>query len=165
MINKIIPMPNFPDYSITKGGEIWSNKLQRFLKPTIGNHGYFTVGINRKSKLVHRLILETFVGPCPLGMECRHKDCNKLNNNLSNIQWGTRSENRQDSIRNGTFYTGDKKGEKHPGHKLTNKLVLQIRSLYRTKEFSQRYLAKQFEITQAMVCYIVNNKNWTHVGD
>lgn len=51
---------------------------------------------------VSRLVLELFVGPCPEGMECRHLDGDKTNNQLSNLRWGTRSENVRDKTRHGT---------------------------------------------------------------
>lgn len=50
---------------------------------------------------VHRLVLEAFIGPCPLGMETLHADDDSTNNRLSNLRWGTRSENEHDSVRNG----------------------------------------------------------------
>ncbi len=52
---------------------------------------------------VHRLILETFVGPCPEGMECRHLDGNPANNCLNNIAWGTREQNIEDNRKNGSY--------------------------------------------------------------
>lgn len=52
--------------------------------------------------LIHQLVLEAFVGLAPEGMECRHLDGDPDNNFLSNLAWGTRTENAQDSIRHGT---------------------------------------------------------------
>ena len=45
---------------------------------------------------VHRLILETFVGPALKGMESLHKDGNPAHCRLSNLHWGTRKENQAD---------------------------------------------------------------------
>ena len=56
----------------------------------------------RKLARVHRLMLEAFVGPCPEGMKARHLDDVPYNNILSNLKWGTSSENQYDSVRNGT---------------------------------------------------------------
>ena len=50
---------------------------------------------------VHILVLETFVGPRPSKAFGRHLDDDPNNNRLSNLRWGTPSENTQDSIRNG----------------------------------------------------------------
>ena len=54
--------------------------------------------------MVHTRVLKAFVGPRPPGQKCRHlapfKDT-KFNNALSNIKWGTRSDNVQDMVRAG----------------------------------------------------------------
>lgn len=51
---------------------------------------------------VHCLVLESFVGPRPHGMEACHWNDLPGDNSLSNLRWGTRSENMRDSVRNGT---------------------------------------------------------------
>lgn len=51
---------------------------------------------------VHRLVLTTFVGPCPTGMEACHWNDIPDDNRLENLRWGTRSDNRYDASRNGT---------------------------------------------------------------
>lgn len=67
--------------------------------------GYLCTTLNRPGMQmrphVHRLVLETFVGPCPDGMECRHVDGNQMNNWLSNLKWGTSQENAEDRVRQG----------------------------------------------------------------
>lgn len=49
----------------------------------------------------YRLVLEAFIGPCPQGMEALHWDDNHNNNHLSNLRWGTRTDNMRDMSRNG----------------------------------------------------------------
>ncbi len=56
----------------------------------------------RRNAQVHRVVLETFQGPCPDGMVCRHLDGNPHNNRLDNLAWGTMLENSQDRFRHGT---------------------------------------------------------------
>lgn len=56
---------------------------------------------HRRGHLVHRLVLEAFVGPCPDGMETRHLNGDPGDNRLSNIVWGTSAENSQDVLRHG----------------------------------------------------------------
>jgi len=48
----------------------------------------------------YRLVLEAFVGPCPEGMESLHWDDDHNNNHLSNLRWGTRTDNMRDMSRN-----------------------------------------------------------------
>jgi hypothetical protein len=65
--------------------------------------GYRLVGLSRPgrriTKTVHRLILTTFCGECPAGMECRHLDGNPANNHLINLAWGTKKENGADKVK------------------------------------------------------------------
>lgn len=66
---------------------------------------YLVVGLSRdgatRSRAVHRLVLEAFVGPCPPGQQCLHFDDDPNNNCLENLRWGSPHENARDCIRNG----------------------------------------------------------------
>lgn len=78
----------------------------RVLKPRVQpSRGYRCVFLSRDGRIttkqVHRLVLESFVGPCPADQECRHLDGDKLNNLATNLVWGTRSQQRLDDVRNG----------------------------------------------------------------
>ena len=55
----------------------------------------------RTKVAVHRLVLETFVGPCPAGLEGCHRNDDPADNRLENLYWGTRSDNLLDAVRNG----------------------------------------------------------------
>lgn len=59
-------------------------------------------------RLIHRLVLEAFVGPCPDGMEACHWDDNPSNNRLDNLRWASRTENMLDRTRNGIDNNGTK---------------------------------------------------------
>lgn len=65
-------------------------------------------GHRRWFPLVHRLVLEAFVGPCPEGMECCHNDGDYRNNHLTNIRWDTHVNNMRDSIQHGTHYSSSR---------------------------------------------------------
>jgi NUMOD4 motif/HNH endonuclease len=68
--------------------------------------GYLTVsllrGCHQSTRPVHSLVLEAFVGPRPEGAEIRHLDGDPTNARLSNLAYGTRSENVLDKRRHGT---------------------------------------------------------------
>lgn len=55
----------------------------------------------KSNQWVHRLVLLAFVGPCPPGKVCCHRDDDPDNNRLSNLRWDTRSSNVHDAVRNG----------------------------------------------------------------
>lgn len=73
----------------------------------------------RASQLVHRLVLEAFIGPCPEGMESCHWNDVSDDNRLVNLRWGTRSDNRKDSVRNGT-HNNARKTHCAEGHEYTS---------------------------------------------
>ncbi len=56
----------------------------------------------RQKRRVARLVLMAFVGPCPKGMEALHGNGVRVDSRLTNLRWGTRSENQWDQIRHGT---------------------------------------------------------------
>ena len=74
----------------------------RVLKPKKRNK-YWAVNLSKDgeifTKSIHRLVLEAFVGSCPFNMMTRHLDGNRGNNNLSNLKYGTNSENQLDRFR------------------------------------------------------------------
>lgn len=69
--------------------------------------GHMRVTLHRRGTQetaeVHRLVLAAFIGPCPLGLESLHWDDIPSNNALTNLRYGTRSENKLDLVRNGRW--------------------------------------------------------------
>lgn len=95
------------NYSITTDGKVYNHITKKFLKGTINKHGYLTYGLSlpnreKKKKFAHRLVLETYApNENSMNLEVNHKDGNKLNNNLDNLEWVTRQENLQHARENG----------------------------------------------------------------
>jgi len=93
----------------------------RILSPGVRDKGHLFVNLHRDNRPtispVHRLVLAAFVGPPFEGAEGLHWDDNPANNRLSNLRWGTRSDNRFDSVRNGGYSNGnDRKTQCKHGH-------------------------------------------------
>jgi len=92
------------------------------LKLFPGAQGYYMVKLWRDgkptTKMAHRLIAQTFLGPRPDGLEIRHLNDNKLDNRLVNLVYGTRSENKLDSVRNG-IHPMTRKTHCSKGHEYT----------------------------------------------
>jgi hypothetical protein len=65
---------------------------------------YWLVELDGATRSVHSLMLEAFVGPRPDGLFALHNDDDRDNNTLSNLRWGTRSENGFDRVRNGRHW-------------------------------------------------------------
>lgn len=110
----------------------------------------------KTKKKVHRLVLEAFVGACPEGMECRHLNGQSRDNRLENLRWGTKAENFEDRVRHGTIL----KGERHPGVKLTEDQVREIRSA----PGSQSSIAARYGVEQTNISAIKRWKSWACVA-
>lgn len=82
------------DYLLTRDGAVWSLKRgpARRLRPCPDGAGQPRVRIDGRSVPMCRLMLETFVGPCPPGHEAQHADLDPMNWHLDNLSWGTRAE-------------------------------------------------------------------------
>lgn len=169
-------IPGFPCYSISATGVVFSKKRGRPLKPAI-NFGYSRVFLSVGGKIyrraVHRLVLETFVGPCPPGMECCHADGNPQNNEIDNLRWATPKENEADKVRHGRRLLGSRsmlgtikeraRGEQVAGAKLSVADVREIRHRYDSGE-SKHALAAEFGIHERTVRKIAKRQKWKHVS-
>ena len=125
--------------------------------------GYEIVGLRDGGepikKLVHRLVLEAFVGACPLGMQACHNDGNPTNNRLSNLRWDTPAENGQDRIRHGTQVRGVRQGKA----KLTPHLVREIRRRKQKERLTNLELARQYGVSDVQIGRVTNLQSWRHV--
>ena len=166
MIVKSIPNTN-GKYFVTSDGCIISRSRKNFtdyvLTQRLNSSGYLYVDVKiqgkRKKLLVHRAIALAFLDN-PDNKPCvNHKDGNKLNNYVSNLEWCTYSENMKHAISTGLNDVPKLSGERHPMHKLTETKVHQIRDLY-DRGISCQVIAKQFEITKEQVANIDIGKNF-----
>lgn len=92
-----------PGYVVSDTGRVRSPRKE--LRTTSRGEYYASVAIpfvdgKLRTCRVHRLVLETFVGPPPSdSMQARHKNDDHTNNNLSNLLWGLPHENTADGMR------------------------------------------------------------------
>lgn len=97
MMKKI---PNFPGYYVDDSGKIYSRKFRclRELKQYSKTNDYLYVALSKKGVKyyfrVHRLVAEAFI-PNPDGLpEVNHKDEDKTNNRVDNLEWCTSHDNK-----------------------------------------------------------------------
>ena len=171
-------IPNFPDYEASTEGQIRSlertitqsnGSLRTFpskvLKPGKNTRGYLIVTLiapdrSRNTRSVHRLMLETFVGPRPEDLECRHLDGNHQNNTLVNLCWGTSGDNMADKIAHGTYVRGEKVGNSV----LTEAHVC---SIYKKAHAGAQMdaLAEEYGVTRQSIEAIKYRRNWKWLTD
>lgn len=150
-------IPNFPHYCATENGKIWSKRYKRFITSYDGTRGGMLVVLCEQGKkfrkLVHRLILETFIGPCPEEMVCCHNDGNFRNNHINNLRWDTRSNNELDKHRHGTMTQA----------KLTSTDACLIVYCRKALKLARREIAKIFNVSIHTVDNIIYKKKWRHI--
>ncbi|MCP1540007.1 hypothetical protein J2W79_005142 [Methylorubrum extorquens] len=112
----------------------------------------------RKRVAVHTIVLNTFVGSCPPGMECLHDNDDRADPSLDNLSWGTRQQNLADRDARGRQARGERNGG---GGKLTENDVRAIRALAGKEKGAD--VARNYKVTKEMIYGIWNNKTWRHV--
>jgi HNH endonuclease len=108
----------------------------------------------------HQIVYLYFNGLYNPSLEINHKDGNKYNNSLKNIELVTKSQNEKHANRTGLK---DFKGEKSGTPKLKNKDVLEIRSAYSTGKFTHSEIAKKYGVDRRTIGAIVLRRNWAHI--
>lgn len=161
---------NLPGIAVTNTGTVWSCRAAGkdhlvAVKPWKQRQPGLVAGypcviaiIEGKtiSRYVHRLVLETFIGRCPKGMECRHLNGNKLDNRIENLAWGTSLENKYDCVRHGTCHVSGKFGEQNYVSKLKDTEIRAILDSRGRKSASS--VASQFHISTRYVYQLWSGK-------
>lgn len=114
----------------------------------------------RYKQYVHILVLAAFVGPRPAGFDINHKNGNKADNRLENLEYVTKSENSRHAWRSGLNWH---KGERSHYSKLREDQVKEIRAKYATGRYSYGALAALFGVTHGAIGLIVTRQHWKHV--
>ena len=169
--SKIITYPDIDfkqEYRIDENGTIWSPwRGWSVMHQNKNRCGYmeiylYTANKGRKCFKVHRLVMETFnpVGNSH-GLQVNHIDGNKVNNNLENLEWCTRSENLKHAFKLGLESVD---GEKNPSHKLTEKDVIEICERLNKKEMLSS-IAKDFNVSKGCTAHIRKKITWKNISE
>jgi hypothetical protein len=133
----------------------------RPLKHTMMNTGYPCVRPVKDGKnvlrTVHSLVAEAFLGPAN-GREVNHKDGNKANPRLDNLEYVTHAGNMAHAGKVGLIV----RGERHPGSKFTAEDIRSIRAA-RAAGSTYTQLSRQWCASTCTLFKIVNRKAWRHV--
>ena len=122
------------------------------------NRGYLQAFISKNGKgkkcLIHRLVAEAFLEMVDGKCQVNHKNGNKEDNRLENLEYCNNSENHQHAYNTGLR----PKGELHHSSKLTDLDVQEIRDIYKTGNISYFKLAKAYNVSGSQIGRIVNNQ-------
>ena len=172
------PVPGYElQYEASSLGRIRSTRSKTntrcglILKPKVSKRKYLDVtlcnnGI-KKSYRVHAVIAVAFLGPRPLGGTVNHKDGNKQNNTVDNLEWCS----VKDNIRHARLFLGGNytnppilRGEKNPKTPLKSEDVIEIRRKRREDKTTFSQLAKIYGVSKSAIRNIVNYKTWIHIN-
>ena len=171
-------IPSCPGYYVDEKGEVYNRRGKRLAQQVTGK-GYCRVHLSingePKSKSVHSLVAETFIGPRPVGHQIRHKNGIKTDNTIGNLAYGSASENEADKAAHGTKAIGDKngmrtrpdsrpRGSKHGKTRLDEASVLYIRDqLSSGIRGTAAKLARQFDVSPQTISDIKSGRVWGHL--
>lgn len=150
-------------FEISPSGIIRNVKTKYIKSQYVSDTGYYmiTISKNNKSKpyRVHRLLANNFIENPKKLKEVNHIDGNKLNNDLSNLEWVSRSGNMQHAFSTGLI---NNTGVKNGMAKLNESKVREIRELLK-QGISQYKIAAKYNVSRGAILKIHLNKTWKHV--
>jgi len=159
----------YPEYEISNEGRCRRStdsrrrkKEERLLKPMISRKGYLVYKLSKNKKVyqryIHSLVLATFDKPRPKGYQTNHKDGNKANNCISNLEWLTPSDNVRHAFATGLRFS--LRGEKHPFAKLKECEVWLIKKILKANIISKAFIAKMFKVDESTIRSISTCSTW-----
>lgn len=111
-----------------------------------------------KRESVHRLVLQTFLGPCPAGMQACHNDGNPKNNRIDNLRWDTPKANQFDRVKHETSNCG----ERGSCAKLKKDDVYRMRDM-RICGAAYQEIATWFGVSLTTAHRAVTRQSWTFI--
>ena len=156
----------FPEYKVSSDGIIYRKENGNLISQQSNDKGYLTVNLSNACGPVrmttHRVVLESFVGKRPEGMQARHVDGNPANNRLSNLCWGTAAENEADKAMHGTKAVGSKNG----ASKLTEEMVREIIAARDSggRFWGAKAFAEKFGVNLSTIIRVASGRHWAETS-
>jgi hypothetical protein len=145
------------------GGNIY--RKGKYLNPKYDSNGYLNIILYKYNKayrrLLHRLVTLAFLENPNELKEVNHKNCNKSDNKLENLEWCSRQQNVRHAVENNLCDCNN--GEGNPLSKLKNDDILRMRELRDKEHLSMQKLSRIFNTTESNISSILNRKTWKHI--
>ena len=140
-------------YKISNQGRV-KNPKGKVLGGSTHKDGYRFITIKGKQMPIHRIVAENFIENKYNKPFVNHKDGNKMNNSVDNLEWVTQQENIQHSYKN---KLQPSKVKTYKG-KFTEEQRQQIKDEYNNTDISKRQLALKYNVSHTCICDIINDK-------
>jgi hypothetical protein len=155
----------------------WRNTgKEAVLRPATDKKGYLRVALVKNGKLhtlkVHRIVASAFIYNPENKPQVNHKNGNKKDNSVQNLEWCTQKENAIHAVKNGLWdmkIAGWNKGiTTIKGSQIGTSLlkefqVIEIRNKFKPRKYTRKMLAKEYNVTEACIADIVRGKSWKHL--
>lgn len=166
-----MPVYGFEDkYTVCEDGRIWSRRNQIILKNR-PNKGYLCVSLGisrdcRSNVSIHRIVAKAFIPNPENKPTVNHKDGNKLNNCVENLEWATIKEQQQHAVKIGIT---DNAGDNNNNRKLDSIVVDEIR--LRANKLGEHgrsiwadLLSRGYIVKYCCIWRVITFKSWNHIN-
>lgn len=155
-------IPKYPKYQVSNFGNIKSD--YGVLKKIYDKDKYHLINLYNENGIktfrVHRLVAYAFITNLDKKPFINHKDGDKSNNHIDNLEWVTQSENEKHAWREGFK---NQSGEHNHRHKLVEKDILDIFKLWYIDKLKTKDICVKFNIAQQTLSKIISRNAWKHV--
>ena len=152
-------------YKVTSEGQIWSEYSRSYLKPFADNRGYLRVRLYKEGRartvLISRMVALAFVNNPDNLCTVNHKNGNKLDNSMENLEWMSLSDNVKHAYQSGL---NSSSGSNNPNAKLTPEQVREIRATYKPYKVTATDLANKFGVDVSTIRRAASNYTWSMAG-
>jgi hypothetical protein len=143
------------------------SRAERILKPGRMTSGYLFVSLCKggipKIHSLHRLVMATFIGPCPEGMEVNHKNGERTDARLENLEYISHRENIIHGHRTLPRKPTSLRGDMLPNAVLNESIVREVLARYKAGEI-RKDIAVSMGLKRHLVYMVCSRKSWKWVS-
>lgn len=161
IIENAKPIDGYERYLITRDANVYDTLRNRYISTWVDTVGYKQCYLKdengkKHSKRIHRLVAKAFVPNPNSYPQVNHKDGNKLNNELSNLEWVTNAQNTQHGYDNDLYHS------KHRCHKIN---VYRKNGEFLKTFKSIRSMCEELQVNRKTVTMILKGEKITNHYD
>jgi hypothetical protein len=152
-----IQVQGFESYLVNEQGQVKSLLTDKILTPIKATGGYMKYALRKDGKtkqlLAHRVVAISFYGDkSDEGKNVNHKNGNKEDNSIVNLEWVTPKENSRHAVKMGliNFANRDYRGVKNPNFKLNDLLIEKIKKDFKSG-FSRKELVSKYNLSYSTI--------------